>query len=145
MHNVCIYYSCGHRLDHEKAKNNLKKHGIRFSDAGIILSDPNALTREDINTEGEPRPKVRERVMKKEYDFSEAKRGTVVPQKGKTRISIYIDNDILEEFRIRADRSGRGYQTKMNEALREYLSKSNHPLDEKTLRRVLREELKTVG
>ncbi len=83
--------------------------------------------------------------MKKEYDFSKAKRGAVVPQKGKTRISIYIDNDILEEFRIRADKSGRGYQTMMNEALREYLRKSNRPLDEKTLRRVLREELKTVG
>ena len=83
--------------------------------------------------------------MKKEYDFSNAKRGVVVPQKGKTRISIYIDNDILEEFRDRADQSGKGYQTMMNEALREYLRKSNRPLDEKTLRRVLREELKTVG
>ena len=83
--------------------------------------------------------------MKKEYDFSNAKRGTVVPQKGKTRISIYIDDEILKEFRIRADQSGRGYQTMINETLREYLSKSNRPLDEKTLRRVLREELKTVG
>ena len=49
--------------------------------------------------------------MKKEYDFSKAKRGTVIPQKGKTRISIYIDDEILKEFRIRADQSGRGYQT----------------------------------
>ena len=88
---------------------------------------------------------MRERVVKKECDFSKSKRGAVVPQKGKTRISIYIDNDILEEFRIRADQSGRGYQTMINEALREYLSKSNRSLDEKTLRRVLREELKTVG
>ncbi len=83
--------------------------------------------------------------MKKEYDFSKAKRGTVVPQKGKTRISIYIDNEILEEFRIRADQSGRGYQTMINEALREYLGKSPHAVDETTLRRVLREELKTLG
>ena len=83
--------------------------------------------------------------MRKEYNFTKAKRGAVVPQKGKTRISIYIDNDVLEEFRNRADESGRGYQTMMNEALREYLRKSNRPLDEKTLRRVLREELKTVG
>ncbi len=81
--------------------------------------------------------------MKKEYDFSKAKRGAVVPQKGKTRISIYIDNNVLEEFRNLADESGKGYQTMMNDALREYLSKSNRPLDEKTLRRVLREELKT--
>ena len=81
--------------------------------------------------------------MKKEYDFSKAKLGAVVPQKGKTRINIYIDNDILEEFRKRADRAGRGYQTMMNEALRQYLGKSSYPLDEDTLRRVLREELKT--
>ena len=59
--------------------------------------------------------------MKKEYDFANAKRGAVIPQKGKTRISIYIDNDVLEQFRQRADASGRGYQTMMNEALREYL------------------------
>jgi uncharacterized protein (DUF4415 family) len=83
--------------------------------------------------------------MKKNYNFAEAKRGAVVPQKGKKRISIYIDNDILEEFRNRADESGTGYQTMMNEALREYLNKSGHPVDEKTLRRVLREELKTVS
>jgi uncharacterized protein (DUF4415 family) len=83
--------------------------------------------------------------MKKEYDFSKAKRGAVVPQKGKTRISIYIDNDVLDEFRYRSDESGRGYQTMMNEALREYLGKSPRPVDETTLRRILREELKTVG
>jgi uncharacterized protein (DUF4415 family) len=83
--------------------------------------------------------------MKKEYDFSRAKRGAVIPQKGKTRISIYIDNDVLEQFRQRADESGRGYQTMMNEALREYLGKSPRPVDETTFRRILREELKTVG
>ena len=82
--------------------------------------------------------------MKKEYDFSNAKKGTVVPQKGKTRITIYIDNEILEEFRNKADISGQGYQTMVNEALREYLGKSHLPLDESTLRRVLREEFKTV-
>ena len=83
--------------------------------------------------------------MKKEYDFKNARRGAVVPQKGKTRISIYIDNDVLEHFRNNADESGKGYQTMMNEALRAYLSKSAHPVDEITLRRILREELKTTG
>jgi uncharacterized protein (DUF4415 family) len=83
--------------------------------------------------------------MKKEYDFSGAKRGAVVPQKGKTRISIYIDSDVLDQFRRRADEAGKGYQTMMNEALREYLGKSPRPVDETTLRRILREELKTVG
>ena len=81
--------------------------------------------------------------MKKEYDFSNAKRGAVVPQKGKTRINIYIDNDVLEEFRARAEDAGRGYQTMMNEALRQCLGKTGYPLDENTLRRVIREELKT--
>ena len=59
--------------------------------------------------------------MKKEYDFSKAKRGAIVSQRGKTRISIYIDNDVLEAFRQRSDESGKGYQTMMNDALREYL------------------------
>lgn len=83
--------------------------------------------------------------MKKEYDFSKAKRGPVVPQKGKTRITIYIDDEILKEFRDRSDEAGKGYQTMINEALREYLGKSHEPVDESTLRRVLREELKTVS
>ena len=83
--------------------------------------------------------------MKKKHDLANAKRGAAIPQKGKTRISIYIDNDVLEQFRQRADASGRGYQTMMNEALREYLGKSPRPVDETTLRRILREELKTVG
>jgi len=79
--------------------------------------------------------------MKKEYDFSKGRRGPVVKQSGKTRITIYIDGDILEQFRERADHQGRGYQTMVNEALREYLEKSGSPLDESTLRRVLREVL----
>ena len=79
--------------------------------------------------------------MRKEYDFSKGKRGAVIPQRGKTRITIFLDNDILETFKERADNAGRGYQTMINEALREYLSKSSMPVDEETLRRVLREEL----
>ena len=83
--------------------------------------------------------------MKKGYNFKNAKRGSVVPQKGKTRITIYIDDDVIEEFRVKADNAGKGYQTLINDALREYLSKSNEALDEETLRRVLREELKNTG
>jgi uncharacterized DUF497 family protein len=41
--------------DPEKARLNLKKHGVRFSDAETVLYDPNALTREDIESEGEQR------------------------------------------------------------------------------------------
>ena len=79
--------------------------------------------------------------MKEEYDFRQGKRGAVIPQPGKTRITMYIDNDVLEIFRQRAENSGTGYQTMMNQALREYLDKSSTPIDEGTLRRVIREEL----
>ena len=79
--------------------------------------------------------------MKKEYNFENAKRGQVVPTKGKSRITIYLDTDILEDFRARADKAGYGYQTMINEALREYLSKSGKPLDEMVIRQVIREEL----
>jgi uncharacterized protein (DUF4415 family) len=79
--------------------------------------------------------------MKTEYDFSQAKRGAVIPQTGKTRITIYIDDDVLEVFRERGDSAGKGYQTIMNEALREYLNKAKPPLNEETLRRVIQEEL----
>lgn len=82
--------------------------------------------------------------MKKEYDFSEGQRGAVAPQRGKTRITIYLDNAVLEEFRQRADDAGRGYQTMINDALKEYLGKSRHPIDARTLRRILREELQRV-
>jgi uncharacterized protein (DUF4415 family) len=86
---------------------------------------------------------MEESSMKKEYDFSKGRRGAVVKQTGKTRITIYIDDDVLEEFRERADEAGSGYQTMMNQALREYLGRSSTPVDESTLRRVIREELHT--
>ena len=71
--------------------------------------------------------------MKAEYDFSKGKRGAVVPQKGKTRITIYIDDDILEVLRERADNAGHGYQAMINEAVREYLAKLRQPVDEDAL------------
>lgn len=83
--------------------------------------------------------------MKKEYDFSKGTRGPVISQTGKTRITIYIDDDILEEFRNRSDAAGYGYQTMMNQALRDYLSKAKQPIDARTLRRILREELKRAS
>jgi hypothetical protein len=77
--------------------------------------------------------------MKAEYDFSKGKRGPVI--KGKTRISIFIDNAVLAEFRERSEKTGTGYQTMMNEALRNYLSQSEPPLTERVLRNILREEM----
>lgn len=80
--------------------------------------------------------------MRAEYDFSQAKRGALVLTKGKTRITIYIDDAVLDEFRARAEKVGGGYQTMMNEALKAYLAETDErPLTESVLRRVIREEL----
>jgi uncharacterized protein (DUF4415 family) len=83
--------------------------------------------------------------MKKEYDFSKGKRGPVVRQPGKTRITIYLDNHVLETFRERADAAGRGYQTMINEALQTYLGRSAERVDADTIRRIVREELRKTG
>ena len=83
--------------------------------------------------------------MKDEYDFSKGKWGAIISSKGKTRITIYLDDAILEEFRTRAEEAGMGYQTLINDALRETLGSVQRPVDAKTLRRILREELKKTG
>ncbi len=82
--------------------------------------------------------------MRTEYDFSRAKRGALIPSKGKSRITIYIDDAVLAEFRTRAEQAGTGYQTMMNEALKAYLSQAEPPVTETVLRRVIREELPKV-
>lgn len=79
--------------------------------------------------------------MKAEYDFSKGKRRAMAADKGKTRITIYIDNAVLDAFRARAEAAGVGYQTMMNEALKHYLGTAEPPLTEKRLRYILREEL----
>ncbi len=80
--------------------------------------------------------------MKSEYDFSKGERGAVVPAaKGKIRITIRIDDDILEWFRDQVDAAGGGnYQTLINNALREHMTSQQEPI-EVILRRVVREEL----
>ena len=83
--------------------------------------------------------------MKKEYNFSKGKRGAVVPQKGKARITIFLDNEVIEEFRNKADAAGCGYQTMINEALRQYLNKSAKPVTEDALRQVIREEIRRAA
>jgi uncharacterized protein (DUF4415 family) len=78
--------------------------------------------------------------MKKDYDFSKARRGAVIrTPRGKTRITIRIDDDVLEWFRKQVHAAGGGnYQTMMNRALREHMEGQVEPLED-TLRRVLRE------
>ena len=79
--------------------------------------------------------------MKADYDMTKAKRGAVLSPSGKTRITIYLDDDVLEAFRRRAEKEGRGYQTLINDALAASLGKSNAPVTIGTLRKILREEL----
>ena len=83
--------------------------------------------------------------MKDEYNFSSAKRGSVVKiPEGKTRITIRIDSDTLNWFREQVHKRGGGnYQTLLNDALREYVGAKKTDI-EKTLRRVIREELKAL-
>ena len=79
--------------------------------------------------------------MKAELDFSTGKRGAVISDTGKSRITIFLDKDILNEFKQRAAESGKGYQTLINDTLRADLKDSATPLTVRTLRKVLREEL----
>lgn len=80
--------------------------------------------------------------MRDEYDFSQGKRGAVIPSTGKTRITIYLDDDILDSFRQQAEVEGLGYQTLINQVLKTHLQEpAKRPLTENDLRRVLREEL----
>jgi uncharacterized protein (DUF4415 family) len=81
--------------------------------------------------------------MLKKYDFSKGKRGPVIPHKGKTRITIFIDTDILEWFRDEAEREGRGYQTEINQALRNYTKQDRRPIQD-IVKEVVRKELKVI-
>ena len=87
--------------------------------------------------------------MREEYDFSKAKRGAVVQSPGKTRITIMLDDEVIEHFRAKAEAEGVGYQTLINALLRKAtvgaskVSAEAKPLTVATLRRVLREELHT--
>lgn len=66
--------------------------------------------------------------MKKEYNFSKGKRRAVIPQMGKTRITIYLDDGILERFKAQSKRTGKGYQPFINDALNSYLGLTTRPL-----------------
>ena len=80
----------------------------------------------------------------RDIDFSRAKRGAVVkPEPGKTKISIRLDNTVIEFFRAAVDRAGGGnYQTLINDALLEHIHRRS-TLD--AVRQVVREELAPYG
>ena len=85
--------------------------------------------------------------MRKQCDFSAGKKGAVVASPGKTRITIMLDDDVIEHFRSKAEAEGIGYQTMINATLRAALheargkSKDDRPLTVAVLRKVLRQEL----
>lgn len=83
--------------------------------------------------------------MKERYDFSRGRQGAIEPMPpGKTRITIRIDDDVLEWFRGEVHAAGGGnYQTSINNALRQYVQDRREPIEE-ILRRVVREELSTT-
>lgn len=82
--------------------------------------------------------------MKREYDFSKGKRGPVIPREpGKTRITIRLDNSILQHFRRLVHEAGGGnYQTLINDALRDHIRRQGI---EAAVRRAVREELRDAG
>lgn len=83
--------------------------------------------------------------MRDEYDFGKGRRGAVIASPGKTRITIMLDDDVVEEFKSRAERAGSGYQTLINAALREAIAGAgDKPLTVAALRQVLREELRSA-
>lgn len=82
--------------------------------------------------------------MANNLDFSNATRGPAVSAPGKTRITIYIDDDVLAAFRDQATAAGRGYQTAINDALRAHLNaESSEPVVE-LVRGAVRAEFETL-
>ena len=89
-------------------------------------------------------------LMKQQYDFSHGKRGRVAPPapepRGKTRITIRLDDDVVEQSLKEAEASGGkvGYQTLINDALRRHIEGKAVKLED-TLRRIVREEIRAAS
>ena len=83
--------------------------------------------------------------MKKVYDFSKGKRGAVISNTGKTRITIYMDDTIVSQFKAQSEKTGKGYQTLINEALKAHLGLMERPVTQELVRKIVREELAAHG
>ena len=134
---MCISSGVRFQYRASKATSNLKKHRVSFADSEGVFwpcirktPTPKArsawlpwgqgardrrwwwFTRFVATTSGSSplvaRRAVRYASMRAEYDFSGAKRGALLSGQGKTRITIYIDNAVLDEFRARAEQAGTG-------------------------------------
>ena len=88
--------------------------------------------------------------MKDSYDFSKGKRGRILPPEpepqGKTRITIRLDEDLVDYFLKESGAYGgtMGYQTLINQALRQHVE-GKAPKLEETLRRIFREEMRVAS
>jgi uncharacterized protein (DUF4415 family) len=90
-----------------------------------------------------PKHTSRQPTRERAFDFRGGRRGPVLPHENKTRITMWVDTGVLEWFRARAERDGRGYQTAMNEALSAFAREDHRPLPE-IVRDVVRDELRAA-
>lgn len=81
--------------------------------------------------------------MKKQYDFSKGERGPVLKVLGgKTRATIWLDDDVLDWFRQQVDQTGAGnYQTLINDVLRGFIRRKQES-PETTLPQAIGDELR---
>ena len=79
--------------------------------------------------------------MKKVYDFSKGKRGAVVPATGKTRITIYVDDAVIKRFKAESEKTGKGYQTLINAALKSHVGLAEQPVTQELRRKIVREAI----
>jgi uncharacterized protein (DUF4415 family) len=80
--------------------------------------------------------------LKRRVDLSRGRRGAVITNRGKTRVTIYLDNAIISYFRGLSERTGKGYQTLINDALAGHMADSDRPVTASEMRRIPREELR---
>jgi uncharacterized protein (DUF4415 family) len=79
--------------------------------------------------------------MKRAVDFSRGRRGAVLSTRGKTRITIYLDDDIIARFKALSEQTGKGYQTLINEALASQGAETTKAVTVAQVRKIVREEL----